>query len=207
MKILILAGRKTELPAEKFDFTIGVDRGSLYLTEGSKDLDLAVGDFDSLNQSEFEQVKAHAKQLIKLPAEKDETDLEVALLYAIEHYPKADYIIYGALGGRLDHELTNIYLPSDERFRAFSEQISLVDSQNLMKYYLAGQHEISRNNAYKYIGFVQVERNQQLEIKGAKYPLLPENNIKQIWASNEFISDSMTISFDKGMIIAIYSKD
>ena len=43
------------------------------------------------------------------PRAKDETDLELALLYAVSHFD--DPIrIFGALGGRLDQELANILL-------------------------------------------------------------------------------------------------
>ena len=43
------------------------------------------------------------------PAAKDETDLELALVYAANNYP-GDIYLFGVLGGRLDQTLANILL-------------------------------------------------------------------------------------------------
>ena len=59
----------------------------------------------------------------------------------------------------------------------------------------------------KYIGFVQVDTGESLEITGAKYPLKAADNFKTIYTSNEFLTDTMTISHKKGMLIVIYTKD
>src|SRR5690625_6825176 len=47
---------------EKIDFWIGCDRGNLYLIEQRIPIDLAVGDFDSVDPSEFNEIKSYAKE-------------------------------------------------------------------------------------------------------------------------------------------------
>src|SRR5690625_6699204 len=42
---------------EKIDFWIGCDGGNLYLIEQRIPIDLAVGDFDSVDPSEFNEIK------------------------------------------------------------------------------------------------------------------------------------------------------
>ena len=67
------------------------------------DIDLIVGDFDSLCN-----IPANVN-IYKLPKEKDETDLFVA----IEEGMKKGYTefhIYGALGGRIEHSIANIQI-------------------------------------------------------------------------------------------------
>ncbi|MFC4652139.1 thiamine diphosphokinase [Lactococcus nasutitermitis] len=207
MRVLIVAGMPAFLAGMTFDKTIGVDRGNVILLENRLPVDVAVGDFDSISSIEFDKVKRIAKELIKLPAEKDDTDLEVALDYAIQHYPGAEITIAGALGGRLDHMLTNIYLPLTEKYSEYSERISLVDNKNIMRYLRAGKHILPRIADKKYIGFMQVGTEDTLAIENAKYPLKAEDNFKEIYASNEFIDENMTVSFTKGNVIVIYSGD
>jgi thiamine pyrophosphokinase len=71
--------------------------------------DVVIGDMDSIGQDIQILLKAAGVPMLVHPPEKDETDLELALLYAVERY-EDDIIIVGALGGRLDQTLGNILL-------------------------------------------------------------------------------------------------
>ena len=86
MKILIVAGLPDFIPNESFDKYIGVDRGSLFLVEKGYQLALAIGDFDSVSKIELEKISVSTDRLIKLPAEKDLTDLEAALDFVLEYF-------------------------------------------------------------------------------------------------------------------------
>ena len=207
MKVLIVAGVPDVPIEEKFDKYIGVDYGSLWLIENQLPLDLAVGDFDSVSNDEFEKISENALEMIRLHAEKDETDFEVALSEAVTKFPDAEYMIIGALGGRLDHQLANIYLPTTEKFSAFAPRMTLINQQNTVKYLFEGQHKLQRVPERKYIGFVQIDATSKLTIENAKYPLRAEKNFATIYASNEFIDETMSVNCSKGMLIAIYSAD
>jgi len=68
-----------------------------------------VGDLDSLEPGQRRQLEAIGCRMIVYPRRKDETDLELALSYAIT--TGADEIlILGALGDRLDQTLANLLL-------------------------------------------------------------------------------------------------
>lgn len=201
-----MAGGDFVSPTKTFDHAVGVDRGALRLIENEWHLDLAVGDFDSVTPDERVKIAAASDKVVKLPPEKDDTDLEVALKLALEFFPSEQIVIMGALGGRLDHWLTNLYLPTTKDFRAFSKQISLVDAQNVVRYFPAGEYELSPIDHKQYIGFVQLN-TKNFEINNAKYPLMPEKNDKQIYASNEFINGKIKIKIEAGMLIVIYSSD
>jgi len=206
MKILIVAGLPDFIPNESFDKYIGVDRGSLFLVEKGYQLALAIGDFDSVSKIELEKISVSTDRLIKLPAEKDLTDLEAALDFVLEYFADAEIVIAGALGGRLDHLLTNAYLATRPKYQVLAPKMTLVDQQNLVTYLLPGQHLLKRKPTYQYVGFVQVETKDSLAIEEAKYPLKAEDNFSQIYASNEFISDQMKVSFNQGMVIRIKNK-
>jgi thiamine pyrophosphokinase len=71
--------------------------------------DVVVGDMDSLPQHARQWLAAANVPLIVAPVNKDETDLELALLHAATHF-KEDILIFAAFGGRLDQTLANILL-------------------------------------------------------------------------------------------------
>ena len=70
--------------------------------------DVIIGDMDSIESSQLTSYSAQGVQIIKYPANKDCTDTELALDYALNLKPTAIYI-WGALGGRLDHTLANVF--------------------------------------------------------------------------------------------------
>ena len=114
-KVALFAGGNLEHFSLDFDVLVGVDRGSLFLLEQGVCPDLAVGDFDSVTEEELLRIKDSAKEVIQAHPEKDDTDLELAVLACFERYPDASLTIFGAFGGRLDHALANVFLPSNEK--------------------------------------------------------------------------------------------
>ncbi|MBW2675772.1 MAG: thiamine diphosphokinase, partial [Deltaproteobacteria bacterium] len=71
--------------------------------------DLIVGDMDSVDEATLEYFEAKGSRIIRHPAHKDETDTQLALDRAFEMDPEG-IRIFGALGGRVDHALANIFL-------------------------------------------------------------------------------------------------
>ena len=92
---------------EEFDLVIGVDGGSRYGSELNVTVDVVIGDMDSITSDELAgDTKA---KMISYPGEKDETDLELAFLYAGDQ--GADKIVLvGVMGGRMDMSISNIQL-------------------------------------------------------------------------------------------------
>jgi thiamine pyrophosphokinase len=93
-----------------------------------------IGDFDSLTKDELSALQQRGATLHRHPTHKDETDLELALLLAMNLFTtentespelkrdkssvasvssmvnQNEIIVLGALGGRIDHELANMLL-------------------------------------------------------------------------------------------------
>ena len=172
--IAILAGGDCTLLPRDHDAYVGVDGGCLKLLEQGLPLDMAVGDFDSVSETDLNNIKSQAKQVVQSVPEKNDTDMELALKAVFEEDPTARVSVYGAFGGRLDHFLSNIFLPTDPDLAPYMEQIQLVDGRNRLLYRPAGCHEILPDPAMSYVGFMPVGGGH-LEITGAKYPLHPEN--------------------------------
>lgn len=205
--IAILAGGNCTLLPRDHDAYVGVDGGCLKLLGQGLPLEMAVGDFDSVSETDLNNIKSQAKQVVQSVPEKNDTDLELALKAVFEENPTARVSVYGAFGGRLDHFLSNIFLPTDPDLAPYMEQIQLVDGQNRLLYRPAGCHEILPDPAMSYVGFMPVGGGH-LEITGARYPLHPENYfLKAMYGSNEFLDQSIQVSLDRGYLVIVYSKD
>ena len=207
VKIVVVAGGDSSLLQKNQDIYLGVDGGCLKLLEQGLPLDIAVGDFDSISEVDFRKIQAQAKQVVQSVPEKNDTDLELALKTVFEDYPDAAVTVYGAFGGRLDHFLSNIFLPTDPDLAPYMEQIQLVDEQNRLVFRPAGSHEIQPDPTMTYVGFMPVGEGR-LEITGAKYPLHSENYfLKAMYGSNEFLDQAIQVSLDRGYLVIVYSKD
>ncbi len=84
-----------------FDYVMAVDAGFAYLEDLGVRPDMALGDFDSLGYVPT------CQRVSRFPREKDQSDLELALERA-KTMRYDDVYVYGALGGRIDFELSNL---------------------------------------------------------------------------------------------------
>ena len=100
-------GLRKRIGAETFDLVLGADGGAHYADTLNVTVDAIIGDLDSL--SDLAKYRVSNTKIVSYPAEKDETDLELALIYAEEQ--GADrIIIVGAIGGGMDMTIANILL-------------------------------------------------------------------------------------------------
>lgn len=86
-----------------FDQVYAVDAGFAYLEELGCAPDMAIGDFDSLGYV------PKAKRVVKHPVHKDKSDLELAF-DRVKLRKFSEVIVYGAIGGRLDHTIANLQM-------------------------------------------------------------------------------------------------
>ncbi|MGT2950874.1 thiamine diphosphokinase [Streptococcus cuniculi] len=206
-KIALIAGGDIDGISSSYDLYVGVDRGSLYLLEHDLPLDMAIGDFDSVTASERQRIAQAAAVFVEAPAEKDDTDLELALKAVFARYPSAMVTVYGAFGGRLDHMMSNLFLASEPDLAPYMRQIELVDAWNIVRFYPAGLHQISPIEGMTYVSFMPADESR-LTIAHAKYPLNESNYFfKKCYSSNEFIGKEIECIIDKGYMVLIYSRD
>ena len=85
------------------------DGGVRHLQQTGIKPDVIIGDMDSIDPAKLASYTEQGVKTIKYPANKDFTDTELALDYTLSLKPEAIYI-WAALGGRLDHTLSNVFL-------------------------------------------------------------------------------------------------
>lgn len=217
MRIAIVAsGPETELADLQSYNTedtvfVGVDRGTLYLLERGITPKIAIGDFDSVTEEEWKVIESAVAQehIQRFPAEKDETDLELAIVWAMKQEPES-IVILGATGGRLDHFFGTISLLMNKDILASATKIELVDKQNCVSLYAPGTYTVFGDIGKKYFSFFAITNTvTNFTLKGFKYPL--SNHTVQsgstLYVSNELDQESGTFSFVSGILMVIRSSD
>lgn len=187
---------------------VGVDRGTLHLLQAGLTPVFAVGDFDSLTAAEHQQVLQQVTD-VHAKTNQDETDTDMAVRLAFEHHQATEVCLVGATGGRIDHFLANLFLPTQPRFVAYTNQITMIDAENFIQFYQPGHYQLTALPGYRYLGIVSLTAIAHLEIQGAKYPL-PDwsSQMPFSWASNEFLPEQPAqISWTDGVVAVIQSRD
>ncbi len=96
------------------DFIIAVDGGLRHALDLGLIPSVIIGDLDSIDLTAFTNLSGlNDAEIIRYPIDKDETDLELALEYAI-NAGYEEIRLVGALGGRLDQTLGNLSLLTDK---------------------------------------------------------------------------------------------
>jgi thiamine pyrophosphokinase len=93
------------------DLIIAADGGAYHCQALGLTPDVLIGDLDSITKEVRENLSRLGTQLILYPRDKDETDLELALRFAVDHNAE-EILLLGILGGRLDQTLANLLLLS-----------------------------------------------------------------------------------------------
>ena len=97
------------------DLLIAADGGALLCSRWDLVPHVVVGDLDSLGVERAEELGRSGVKVLAYPADKDESDTELAVGAALDAGAD-EVVLVAALGGpRLDHELANILLVADPR--------------------------------------------------------------------------------------------
>lgn len=179
----------------------GVDRGVYRLLKQGIIPKFTYGDYDSVSREEREFIESQLK-INAVNSEKDYTDSHLALFDLVDKgYTEID--VYGALGDRIDHELMNIQLLLNEKFK--NVDIRLIDKLNVI-FKVMGKKEL-KNIGYKYVSFIPFFNGTTLTLDGFKYDGEVEISIgSTLTVSNEFIDQTATVETNQP-VIAIYSND
>jgi thiamine pyrophosphokinase len=108
-----VAGAVADLPEGAY--VIAADSGFHQADALGLRVDLLIGDMDSVSLGGLAAALAHGAGIEEFPAEKDETDLELALDRAVGRQPDRIVVVGGA-AGRFDHVLGNALILASERY-------------------------------------------------------------------------------------------
>ncbi|WP_238651603.1 thiamine diphosphokinase [Paenibacillus piscarius] len=209
-RVVIVAGGKVTADCLRYldeeDYIIGADRGALFLIEHGFRPALAVGDFDSVPEEALERIQAGSNETISCdPVNKDLTDSELALDYALGLQPQS-IVMIGVTGTRMDQTLASIQMMT----RALQRQVacSIIDPNNYIT--LTGSQAVVEQRGYTYVSLLPLTPEVTgITLKGFQYPL-NQATLKlgqSLAVSNVLVESTGTVTIESGLLIIIQSKD
>ena len=202
-KCLIIAASDFEqelLNKEENDLLIVADAGYLNFKKiknlDDSDIDLLIGDFDSLNTI------PNNIPIRKLNPIKDDTDVMDAIKYALNLGYK-EFELYGCIGGRIEHSLANISALAF--IKDNNANAKIVNGKQVIEII---ENEIKEfNNQYKgYLSLFSFSDDSLISLYNFKYNLedCVIKNSFPIGIDNEFIGKNSLINVKKGRVLIIY---
>ncbi len=167
--------------------------------------DAIVGDMDSSPEELIEHFKQRGTVIKTYPANKDKTDTELAVDYALRSGAKK-ICITGFSGSRIDHTLANIYLL--KYILDHDAQGLLIDPHNeilLIKKSVI----LSNSNNFRISLLPLTPLVTGLTIDGVAYPLHDAalKSGSTLGISNEFTAEQAYVSLKTGLLLVIKSSD
>lgn len=183
---------------------VGADGGAELALELGLMPTLVIGDLDSISPNTLSQLAAQNVEIRRHSVDKDETDLELALLAAIEQGATTIWVI-GALGGRLDQSLANIYLLAHPALKACS--VRLVSGKEMVYLLQVGEHELA-GEVGDTISLLPLDSDiHGITTSHLKYPLQNETLYlgPARGISNVIAAPNPTVSFTAGKLLVIHT--
>lgn len=179
---------------QKGDYVICADSGFRHATAIGIAPDILLGDFDSIAKLPTDV------EVIRYPAEKDETDLQIAIRHAME---KGYYslLVIGAFGGRTDHFLGNICLLNWAKKQG--ADIVMQDGDTVIR--LVTDDLILPRKEQFYLSVIPLSEDAVVSISGVKYPLHAHKMAfgDTLGISNEFSENTAHITVHSGKVLVI----
>lgn len=179
------------------DYIIAADGGYSYLREAGITPHVVIGDMDSVSEMPVHE------QVIRLPREKDDTDMMAAIKLAIEKGCNS-FHIYGGTGGRMDHTIANIQ--SVAYITKTGAEGYLYDKDMVLTAVADGSLEFEAGCEGMLSVFSLSDAAEGVTLTGLKYLLndAQVTNSFPVGISNEFIGVKSRITVKKGMLLVLY---
>ena len=197
------------------DYIIAVDGGYDFLKRKNIMPDLIVGDFDSIDKKNAENILSGTHiPVISFPPEKDYTDMYLAATEGI-NLGYTDFAIYGGCGGRIDHTLSNITLLAhlaSSHCNAFlyDDGYVITAIKDSVFSPSALQNDSLRTSLMtKDTGYISVLSHSDIStgvtISGLKYETddITLTNTMVLGTSNEFCGGDFSISVKSGTLLIV----
>ncbi len=214
MNCLIIAGGSLEdtfgvsiYEDDKPDFLLAADKGMEFCYRNKIKPDVILGDFDSANPEILDYFRQEQVEIQSYPKEKDWTDTELAVRFAIGKGAKSIRIL-GATGGRMDHFLGNLEvlkLGLDQKVSIF-----LLDPQNFICMFQGYLKLYKREQIGKYVSFIPyTDVVEDVTLTGFRYNL-NHATVKKgstLCISNEIQEPVAEVHTGAGIMIMIEAVD
>lgn len=162
---------------------------------------IAVGDFDSATSEGLARAERSGARVLRHPAEKDATDLELALGEALALGPER-IVVVASSGGRLDHLLATCLALASPRLRGVTVDAHVGEA---LVHVVRGSRRL-RGAPGELVTLLPVAGDANgVRTSGLRYPLRGETlgQGSSRGVSNVFARDEAVVSVERGVLLAI----
>jgi thiamine pyrophosphokinase len=209
MVIVIFANGELHITAEVLSvlnsagIVVAADGGAAHCLNLGIIPQAIIGDLDSFSENDLARMVSKGSKIIRHPARKDHTDLELALQYAISREPD-EIIILGALGKRWDQTLANLLLPAGEQFS--QAIIRLIDGRQEINLIRPEQDLHINGQIGDTVSLIPLYGDASgITTEGLEYPLVNGDllfgSTKGI--SNVLVDNSAKVAVTKGILVCV----
>jgi thiamine pyrophosphokinase len=179
---------------------IAVDGAADQLARESITPHVLIGDFDTALKASVDALAARGAQVVRLPVQKNMTDTEAAMDYALDAGAD-DITILGALGTRTDHTLSNIGMLLRAYHRGAACRI--IDDTNELEV-ATGEYTLTGRPGQT-VSILPLTGDLVVTASGLEYPLealsLPFGSSRGV--SNRMKEDSARLSISGGIALIV----
>jgi thiamine pyrophosphokinase len=183
------------------DLLVAADGGLHHCLRMGLTPSVLIGDLDSIEGDQLQRIEKAGTQVIHHPARKDETDLELALLYA-QDIGASEVMVLGGLGARWDQTLANMMLPSNAKLHHLN--ISFLDGNQ--RIYAVHREAEVRGSPGDTVSLIPIGGDVHgIKTRGLEYPLQEESLLLGATrgVSNVMLGDRATVSVKRGHLLCI----
>jgi thiamine pyrophosphokinase len=184
---------------------IAADGGLRHVLALGRRPDVLIGDLDSLPAGVEENMPDWGIEIIRHPSAKEETDLELALLFARRRFSEAELLILGGFGGRLDQTLANIMLMAHPEL--IDRPVRLIEARESA--WLVTGETVITGRPGDIVSLIPLGGSVRVsETTGLRWPLRDEMLVfgPARGISNEMTAERATVSLLEGMLLCIHGR-
>ncbi|MEW5826160.1 MAG: thiamine diphosphokinase [Candidatus Bipolaricaulota bacterium] len=206
--VLLAAGEcdpvQAQIEARKASRVIAVDAGWDVARSVDLRVDLVVGDLDSVSPEGVAALRSSSIPTLEYPREKDASDLELALDWALAQRP-FEIVILGALGGRVDHALANIHLL--ERGAAAGVDVRLESKTEAIRL-IRDRFDLVDARHGDVVSLLPISEAARVTTQGLRYALADQllYRASSRGVSNVVDSLPVTLTISSGLVVAIHQR-
>jgi thiamine pyrophosphokinase len=192
------------------DTLIAADGGANHLMRMGTLPEVLIGDLDSVNEDTLFELTSTEIKIEQYSEDKDETDIELALRYAVELQPSA-ILIVGALGGRLDQTIANLSLLTDPLLPKIDIRVDDGVEQAFFCRASTGKGEQVqvRGRSGDTVSLIPWQTPVEgVVTEGLQWPLYGETLYpdKSRGVSNRMLGESASVKIEKGLLLIVYRR-
>lgn len=180
---------------------IAADGGLDHARALGLDVELAVGDFDSASPAAVAAAEEEGVRIARHPADKDATDLELALDAALASEP-ARMLVLAGVGERLDHLVSALHVLGSPRYdsvrvdaRVGTAHVHVIRSERLLE-----------GEPGELVSLLALHGPAEgVRTEGLEYPLAGETLEpgSSRGVSNRFVGEAARIAVERGILLAV----